>query len=320
MESSTSMAKNIVGIGELLWDLLASGPRLGGTVSNFSVMAARLGNHAVIASRLGDDQLGRDAIAGLSHLPADTGYIQTDPSAPTGTVTVELSAGGQPSYVIHEPVAWDFLECTPQWLQLAAEADAVCFGTLAQRDDASRMAIRDFIDATPDGCVRVFDVNLRKPFYSAELIRWSLERATLLKLNDEELPVVLGLLGIEAAADGGEEAAELAGARALLKAFPLNLVCITLGSRGSLLVTREDHHRHPGIRIQVKDTVGAGDAFTAAMTHYYLQGASLAVLNEAGNRWGGWVASQPGAMPALDAETKATITNEIESVAALPRV
>jgi fructokinase len=297
----------VVGLGELLWDLLPSGAQLGGTVSNFAVMAGRLGSHAVCASRVGDDDLGRQAHNRLSRLPVDTSFLQTDPQHPTSTVSVQLK-DGQPRYTIEEPVAWDYLELSTEWLALAARADSVCFGTLAQRNPVARQTIEGFLAATSSGCVRVFDVNLRAPFYSASVLERSLRLTTLLKMNDGEMPVILPLLGVGGVAVGTTEEGLVAGARSLLEHFPVQLVCVTMGSSGSLLVTREQVDRHPGIPIQVVDTVGAGDAFTAALTHYYLQNAPLSIINDAGNRWGSWVASQPGAMPPLDSATHDAIT------------
>ena len=299
----------VVGIGELLWDMLPTGPRLGGTVSNFAVMAGRLGNNAFCLSRLGDDDLGREARAVLSGLPLDISALQTDGAHVTSTVSVHLK-DGQPEYEICQPVAWDFLELTPAWLELAQSAAAICFGTLAQRSEVSRQSITDFLAAAPPECVRIFDVNLRAPHYSAAVVQSSLEQTTVLKMNESEIPEILHLLGLGAGDDIGAEAL-LTAARKLLTHFPVKLVCVTMGGSGSLLVTPGQHHHHPGIPIQVVDTVGAGDAFTAALTHYYLRGASLAVMNEAGNRWGSWVASQAGAMPPLPAETLDAITAAI---------
>jgi fructokinase len=314
----------IVGLGELLWDLLPGGRQLGGAPANFAVMASRLGAHGIIASRIGEDELGRAALATLGSMPADTRYLQQDAGQPTGSVSVEL-VGGQPYYTIHEPVAWDFLELTPAWGELAARADAVCFGGLAQRSARSRETIHAFLSETRPECVRVFDVNFRKPFVTEEAVRASLKRATILKLNDGEMPDLLAFAGL-AEAPAGESEADPArvdwlarSAQRLLEAWPMRLVAITLGAHGSLLVTREHVARHPGISVTVADTVGAGDAFTAALTTYYLcvpglDGASLAVLNEAGNRWGSWVASQAGAMPQLPDAVRARISAEIEAV------
>ncbi len=282
--------KLICGLGELLWDLLPTGERLGGAPANFAVMAGRLGNRSVIASRLGEDALGERASTVLKDFPVDAGYLQTDVQHPTGMVGVEI-ANGEPHYVIHAPAAWDFLEWTPMWQALAAETDAVCFGTLAQREQTSRETTAKFLDATRSECVRVFDVNLRAPFFSAEVITASLKAATLFKLNEGEVPVVMKLLA-------GPVEAELAdAARWLLGRYSLKMVAVTMGAKGSLLVTREATHRHPGVAVKVADTVGAGDAFTAGLVDAYLRGASLAEMNEAANRWGAWVASNPGAMP-----------------------
>jgi len=292
--------KTICGLGELLWDLLPAGERLGGAPANFTVMAARLGNRGVIASRLGTDALGEQARAQLMGFPVDLSYLQTDATRPTGTVGVEI-VDGEPHYVIHAPAAWDFLEWTAEWRALAGEVDAVCFGTLAQRESASRETIRRFVGATREQCMRVFDVNLRSPFFSARTIAESLPLATVFKLNETEVPVVLEMLGAPLeTAQARTEKDLLQAARWLLGRYPLHLVAVTMGGRGSLLVTRDAYDRHPGVTATVVDTVGAGDAFTAALVDGWLRGATLAEMNEAGNRWGGWVASQPGAMPELD--------------------
>jgi fructokinase len=308
----------ILGLGELLWDVLPEGPRLGGAPANFTVMAGRLGNHAAILSRVGSDELGRRALNELEQLdgmPADASSVQLDAEHETGRVTVAFE-GGQPSYTIHDPVAWDFLELSDEWVQLAERADAVCFGSLAQRNQRSRETIQTLVGLTREDCVRVFDVNLRAPFYSGEVIQNSLELATVVKMNDAEVPLVLGLMGLDSQVGsdlvGGLDALR-AGALCLLREFPaLKMVAVTRGGDGSLLVTREAWDQHPGIATNVEDTIGAGDAFTAAMTHYLLRGASLSTLNEAGNRWGSWIASQAGAMPALPADLQAQIAAAIE--------
>ena len=291
----------VVGLGELLWDLLPEGARLGGAPANF----------AVVASRVGADALGNQAVDALEALPAESGFLQCDTEYATGTVTVALR-DGEPEYTIHEPAAWDRLTLTPEWRELARTADAVCFGTLAQRAEASRGTIRAFLEETRRECLRVFDVNLRTPFWSGEVLRDSLGRATILKLNAGELPhVLVGTGACPYPTEAQDEDALLREARRLLEQYPVEMVCITMGARGSLLVTRKGHDRHYGLETRVQDTVGAGDAFTAALTHYYLEGAPLAVLNEAGNRWGAWVASQPGGMPAMKAETLERVSGEI---------
>lgn len=301
--------KRILGIGELLWDMLPSGPQLGGAPANYSVMAARLGNEASILSRIGGDALGEQTLDLLRQYPVRAGLVQHDVAHETGRVTVEL-VNGQPSYVIHAPAAWDFLETTPEWISAARQADAICFGTLAQRSAVSQTTIQALVRATPMGCERIFDVNLRDPFYSAEVLQASLRLASVVKMNDAEVPRVLELLGL-AVADSAEPLR--AAAEALLHACPeLRLVAITCGGEGSLLVSRTDWHRHRGLPTRVVDTIGAGDAFTAAMTHYLLRQAPLSVLNEAGNRWGSFIASQAGAMPPIAEETITRLREEIE--------
>lgn len=286
----------ILGVGELLWDVLLEGPRLGGAPANFTVMAGRLGNHAAVLSRIGRDELGRDAVGTLDPLPVDTEALQIDPLHETGRVTVALK-DGQPQFTIHEPAAWDFLELSDEWVQLAERADAICFGTLAQRALESRQTIQTLVAQTKAACVRVFDVNLRAPFYSSEVVQESLELATVMKMNDAEVPLVLRLLGLPEQ-DGGRAHGLRAAAERLLAEFPaLEMVAITRGAHGSLLARRGEWHEHPGINTKVVDTIGAGDAFTAAMTHSLVRGAPLAAINEAGNRWGSWVASRAGGMP-----------------------
>jgi fructokinase len=301
----------VLGIGELLWDEFPEGRLLGGAPANFALMAGQLGNHAAILSRIGGDELGRRAVERLEPLPADSSFLQVDLVQETGRVTVAFE-GGEPHYTIHQPAAWDFLELTGEWMQLAGRADAVCFGSLAQRSAQSRQTIQKLVAQTPVSCIRVFDVNLREPFYSGEVIRESLELATVLKMNEAEAPRVLALLGLPAQDGSGSTPLRLAGER-LLEEFPsLQMVAVTRGGRGSVLVTRDEVHEHPGIPVQVADTIGAGDAFTAAMIHYLLRGAELATLNEAGNRWGAWAASHSGAMPALPDAVRTGVAAEIE--------
>jgi fructokinase len=297
----------ILGIGELLWDVLPEGPRLGGAPANFTVMTGRLGNHAAILSRIGRDDLGRKTVEALNDLPADTEFLQIDAAHETGRATVALK-DGHPEFTIHQPAAWDFLSLSDEWSGLARRADAVCFGSLAQRSSVSRQTIQELIAQTRAECIRVFDVNLRAPFYTGEVVEESLELATVFKMNDAEVPMVMGLLGLDAETD------LRAAAGRLLGEFPaLRLVAITRGGHGSLLVAREEWHEHSGIAVDVADTIGAGDAFTAALTHYLLRGAGLAELNEAGNRWGAWVASQSGAMPLLTGAVKNSIEQAIAS-------
>ena len=315
----------ILGIGELLWDILPAVGRtggidvgdslpgfLGGAPANFTVMTGRLGNHAAILSRIGRDQLGREAINQLDPMPIDASPVQVDLQHPTGRVTVEFSEG-EPRYQIEENAAWDYLELTDEWVRLAQRADAICFGSLAQRHRASRQTIQTLAAESSASCIRVFDANLRAPYYSSEVVQESLALASVLKLNENELPLVMNLLGLPI--DDERESLRLrVGADRMLAEFPsLEMVAITRGDRGSLLVRRGEWNEHPGIRANVADPIGCGDAFTAAMTHYMLRGASLATLNEAGNRWGAWVASQSGAMPVFREDVRSAIAAVIEN-------
>lgn len=285
-----SSKHTIVGLGELLWDLLPSGRQLGGAPANFAYFATLLGDRGVVASRVGTDELGIEAAARLRHLGAAAEYLQSDSSHPTGTVQVGVAAGGQPCFAIAQAVAWDYLQWTPAWAQLAKEADAVCYGSLAQRSASSRQTILQFLRSTRPQALRVFDVNLRPPFYSAEVLAASLALADVVKLNHDELPTLASVLGIP-------YTNERMAAEALVGAGKVRLVCVTRGACGSLLVSCEGAAEHPGFRVAVADTVGAGDAFTATLVHHCLRGASLTTMNEAANRVGAWVASQVGATP-----------------------
>jgi len=282
-----------VGLGEVLWDLLPGGKQLGGAPANFAYMMALLGHRGVVASRVGEDALGPELSARLRDLALDASCLQADSRRATGTVKVQLDRAGQPDYQITEGAAWDFLEWTGEWQHLAGEADAVCFGSLGQRAEQSRITIRKFLRATRPTAFRIFDVNLRQKFYSAEVLRESLQMSSMAKLNDHELPVVMQELGLEYREERG------AAAR-LRSEFDLKLVCVTRGEKGSLLVTAEGHDEHPGFAVRVADSVGAGDAFAAALAHHMLAGSSLCAMNAAANRLGAWVASQAGATPAAD--------------------
>ena len=285
-----TLKHTIVGLGELLWDLLPSGRQLGGAPANFAYFASLLGDRGVVASRVGNDDLGRQAARKLRQLGSSTEYLQCDPTYPTGTVEVRVDAAGQPQFEIARPVAWDFLEWTPAWKKLAEEADAVCFGSLAQRSPASRETILQFLRSTQPQTLRVFDVNLRAPFYSRDVIEASLPLADVVKLNRDELPLLAGILGIPFRGERNS-------AEALLHAYKPKLICVTRGGCGSLLVAKEGAAEHPGFRVVVVDTVGAGDAFTATLVHHCLRGTPLNEMSEAANRVGAWVATQAGATP-----------------------
>jgi fructokinase len=249
-----------------------------------------LGNRAIVASRVGDDELGREVRNSLLRFGITDEFLQTDPAQPTGAVRVEINPEGQPKFEITHPAAWDFLEWNESWEGLAKSADAFCFGSLAQRSPESRRTIHKFLELTRPEALRIFDVNLRQSFYSAEIITLSLHRANIVKLNHEELPVLASLLHINSSD-------EVLFCREVLDKFDLQLVCVTRGGNGSLLVDTNGAHEHAGFRVAVKDTVGAGDAVTAGLVHESLRGSSLAAMNDTANRMGAWVASHVGAMP-----------------------
>ena len=290
------MARNytVVGLGELLWDVLPQGRQLGGAPANFAHMTNLVGDTGIVASRVGDDDLGREAQERLRALGLQTSFVQVDKQHPTGTVQVDVDPAGQPTFTIATSVAWDSFEWTPEWAALAQRADAVCFGSLAQRCPESRDTILSFLKAMQPDAIRVFDVNLRQNFYSSTILTESAALADIIKVNHEELPVVAKLLGIPFIYD------ERRAAQWLRDTFGTKLVCMTRGAKGSLLVGENEISEHSGYRVYVADTVGAGDAFTAALVYHYLRHASLSTLNEAANRMGAWVASQTGATPAKD--------------------
>jgi fructokinase len=284
---------NVVGLGELLWDILPKGKELGGAPANFAYMTSLLGDHGIVASRVGSDALGRTAGRRLERIGLRSKFLQIDTQHTTGIAKVDVDPAGQPTFRIVEDVAWDFFEWTPEWQKLASTADAVCFGTLAQRSPQSRATIRLFLQEVGRGTTRIFDVNLRQNFYSAEILSDSLKLSDIVKLNQDELPIVVKALG-------GDFSDEERGARWLRDAYGLRLVCITRGAKGSLLVSPNEISHHSGVRISVADTVGSGDAFTAALLYHYLRHGTLATMNEAANRMGAWVASQTGATPPRD--------------------
>ncbi|HEY0701912.1 MAG TPA: carbohydrate kinase [Candidatus Acidoferrales bacterium] len=291
----SSKPYTVVGLGEVLWDLFPGKKQLGGAPANFSYMAHLLGDNGTIASRLGTDVLGIEAREQLTRLQVDSSHVQSDDAHPTGTVVVHLAADGQPSYEFTDGVAWDFMEWTPSWQDLARRTDAVCFGSSAQRAHVSHETIRTFLRWTPPSALRVFDVTLRQNFYSRAVLFESMSCSNIVKCNDEELATVAQVF--ESPAKTIEEAAHW-----LLGTFAVEMVCVTHGEKGSSLYTRSESHTHPGLRVKVADTVGAGDAFGAAIVYHYLRGSSLKVMNEAANQLGAWVASQPGATPPANEE------------------
>jgi fructokinase len=296
----------LVGLGEILWDLLPGGRQLGGAPANFAYHAKALGVDAQVVSCVGRDELGEEILAHLDRLGLGHEYIAVDPDHPTGTVSVRLDAAGKPDYVIHEQAAWDYLSLLPQSLGLASRADAVCFGSLAQRSCASRLAIRDFLAATRPECLRIFDINLRQHYYNVDTIAVALEAADVLKLNDEELPVIARLLSIHGTVE------ETLGT--LCRRYNLKLIALTEGDRGSLLFGPRGRSRNAGHPTAVIDTVGAGDAFTAVLVFGLLSGASLDAINEQANRVASFVCSRAGATPEMPIDEASWRNNRPPSI------
>lgn len=287
---STAMKKKVVGLGEVLWDLLPGGACLGGAPANFAYITTLMGDQGIVASRVGEDSRGLEALRRLEEMGLDIDHVQTDREHPTGTVKVELDGNGQARFDIAKPVAWDFLHWTIGWERLAATADAICFGSLAQRSEQSRQTIRRFLEAASPAAVKIFDVNLRQSYYSQAILSESMQLANVVKFNEDELPRIMELLKLTHKDD-------LSSARKLIRDYGLAIVCVTRGGRGSLLAQADDVSEHPGFKVHVADTVGSGDAFTAGLVHEYLHGASLNLMNEVANLVGAWVASEVGAMP-----------------------
>ena len=278
--------KVIVGIGEILWDMLPSGKALGGAPANFAYHATRLGEEGWAVSAIGDDALGREIMDIVEEKRLKSLISLTD--KPTGTVQVELDAKGVPTYTIMEDVAWDNIPFTPEMEALARRADAVCFGSLVQRM-ASRESVLRFLRATRPETLKVFDINLRQHYYSREVLEESLKLADILKINDEEIRIVAALFGL----DGDDAAA----CRALIDRYALRLVILTKGADGSEVITADEVIPQPAGETKVVDTVGAGDSFTAAFLVAYLQGKSLAEAQRLASDTAAYVCSCKGAMP-----------------------
>ncbi|MCR5184104.1 MAG: carbohydrate kinase [Opitutales bacterium] len=288
----------IVGIGEILWDVFGDKKTLGGAPANFSYHAACQGASAHLVSAIGDDPLGDAVIAALASKSVDL-QLQRVP-APTGTVTVSLDAAGVAHYDFPDDVAWDHLQTTPQILDLAARTDAVCFGSLAQRSPRSRETIRAFLKAVPANAIRVFDANLRQNFYDPALLADSLSLATMLKINEEELEIFKRLLN-------AVPATREAFAGTLFRRYPAMRYCVlTLGADGSEIWSADgEHSRLPGdSSVCLVDTVGAGDSFTATLLAALLAGTPLARAHAHAARVSAFVCSREGAMPELPQNLK----------------
>lgn len=293
----------IIGLGETLFDVYPDGTRrLGGATLNFAVHAHQLqsacGGSGTPVTRTGSDELGREIAGILDSFGVDSRYVQRDPARPTGQVLVTFDPQGSPRYEILEGVAWDAIEFDEAARELAPVCDAVCFGTLAQRDLTSRATIQAFVEAAPQA-LRLCDINLRQQFFSAPLIRRSLELANAVKLNDEELSVLSRLLDLEG--DAGDRITNL------IDDFRLDYLVLTRGERGTAIYTRSMECE--GDRVSLNpapdaDAVGAGDACAAAVAVGLMLGHPPAAVATFANRIGAYVASQPGGTPRLPDELR----------------
>ncbi len=281
------MEGKIIGLGEILWDMLPTGKQLGGAPANFAYHVCRLGGNGWAVSAISDDELGREIKSTLSTKKLNT--ILEEVNEPTGTVQVTLNAAGVPTYEITEGVAWDHIPFTERIGDLAKETSAVCFGTLAQRSPESRATIHEFIENMPDGSLKVYDINLRQNYYDEKIISDSLRLADILKINDEELDIVSKMLSLS----GTQEER----CRAISRAFNLKFVILTKGGDGSEVVLEDKVHiSRPG-KIDIVDTVGAGDSFTAAFILAYLRGESLEKAHTLATEVSSYVCTKAGAMP-----------------------
>ena len=295
----------VIGLGELLWDCFPDRRLPGGAPANVAFHAQQLGLSAAVATRVGQDELGNELIKFLASRGLSTDFVQIDPVHQTGTVMITPDTSAGVNYTFLENSAWDFLEAKPELLDAVRSAQAICFGTLGQRRPAARNAIHLCLQSAPKGCQIVYDVNLRPPFFAKDWILKSLKYATVVKLNDGEVKALTKLFDFSSSD-------EIRFAKRLLDHFKqLQLVCITRGERGCLGVTCDEDLDLPGVPVDIVDTVGAGDAFTAAVIFGQLGKWSLAKTLDLANRFGSLVAGRAGAMPELTRELE-KITTELD--------
>ena len=290
-----TMNFNVVGIGEVLWDLLLTGPQLGGAPANFAYHAHALGARAQVITRVGNDDYGREIIRRFHEMGLPDTTVQMDETASTGTAKVALSGDGLAHFTIQENVAWDYLAVTREARAAAREADAICFGSLAQRCEPSRSTIQQLVATAPADALRVCDINLRQQFYLRGLIEQSLQLANVLKLNDDELLSLAGMFSLTGSPEHR--------IKRLAQTFSLRLVALTRGANGSLLYEEEGRWSDcPSRPVKVVDTVGAGDSFTAALVLGLLRKMDLDEINALANEVARYVCSRKGATPSLPAK------------------
>lgn len=281
----------VAGIGELLWDVLPSGKQLGGAPCNFAFHAMQAGCEGFVISAVGKDVLGAELIHNIKDLGLSDQFVQEN-EFPTSTVTVKLDENGSPDFIIHENVAWDHIRWNKEIQELAIKVDAVCFGSLAQRKHESELSVKSFLNATKPDCLKVFDINLRQTYYSPELIINSLLLCDVLKLNDNELPVVAGYLGLN-----GHPEKQL---EQILNHFKLKYIVYTQGSKGSIIKSAVQSSVSKAPSVQVADTVGAGDCFTAVFITGILRGIPLEEIHRKATEVSAFVCTQKGATPKLN--------------------
>ena len=282
----------VAGIGEVLWDQLPQGDVLGGAPANVAFHASQLGAESYIISAVGNDILGNEIISRLSK--KNINLIISKVTYPTGTVKVTLDDRGVPDFEITKDVAWDYIELTSESSHLARQLDAVCFGSLAQRNRVSHNTIKKFLHLLPEETLKVFDINLRQNFYDKQLINDSLTISNILKINDDELLIIAELFGLK----GDEEYL----CRKLLDTYGLELVAYTCGANGSYLFGKNDKSYIKTPVVKVKDTIGAGDSFTAALMVSLLNGCNLSECHLLAVEIAAFVCENDGAMPEYSSE------------------
>ncbi len=287
----------IVGIGEILWDLLPSGKKPGGAPFNFTFHCHQLGWPSIMVSRMGSDILGEELKAKVLELGLGLEYLQADKTNPTGTVQVEIDSMGQANYEITKGVAWDYLEYNGTLEQLAKKCGAVCFGTLCQRNSVSGSTLMKFLQACPKKTIKVFDINLRQKYYDRETLEASLKVANWVKVNEQELEILTDLLGLKG--DDLSESLEI-----LRRRYSLDLAALTLGQNGCLVHSKKEKIYLQGHRIEVVDTIGAGDSFTAGLLVGIMKGKSLRAAITMANLLASKVASKESGTPRVEMNEK----------------
>lgn len=300
------MNKYVIGIGEALFDCLPEGRKLGGAPANFAYHVSQFGLNGCAISAIGKDELGEEIVEKFNAVHLN--HVLPVVEQPTGTVKVTLDGKGVPQYEICLGVAWDNIPLTDEMVEIARNAQAVCFGSLAQRSERSRATIQAFLNATPKDALRVFDINLRQSWYTAEVIAESLQRANILKINDEELDVVATMLLGESTIPGqliAEDAAKTRRVcRELISRYDLEMLILTCGAIGSYVFTLEEESYIATPKVKVADTVGAGDSFTATFVVQLLSGKAIREAHRKAVAVSAFVCTQNGAMPVLPEELK----------------